>query len=120
MHESRPGIKPRPLKMRPSIHFWLTVYDQRVQQLANAPPMWDRSAVHARWQMKDGKTWRSFLVRRLASHPGWLFIPRLFVTGIQAEFETRATGNLNKPPHPPNMAASSPTPSSIFLIFRTP
>jgi hypothetical protein len=21
MHESRPGIKPRPLKMRPSIHF---------------------------------------------------------------------------------------------------
>jgi hypothetical protein len=42
-----------------------------------------------------------FLVRREDAHLGWqgspLFIPCLFVTGIQVEFQKRATWNFKKP-----------------------
>jgi hypothetical protein len=83
-----------------------------------------KSPMHSRLQMKVCKTWRSFLVRRLDAYPGWLFIPRFFVTGIRVEFQTRATGNLNKLPHSPQHGGLTPPyypppppPSSLFLII---
>ena len=47
---------------------------------------------------------RSFLVGREEAHSGWrgspLFTARLFVTGIQMEFQIRATRNLKNPDTP--------------------